>query len=77
MQKTICKKVYDTQTSTIVKKVTFGNYGCPEGYEETLYKTESDNFFLYTNGGEKSKYTKENIARLSAEKATAWLKDHE
>ncbi len=77
MQKIICKKVYDTQTSTIVKKVTFGNFGCPDGYEETLYKTESGNFFLYTNGGENSKYTKENIARLSAEKATAWLKAHE
>ena len=77
MQKTICKKVYDTETSTIVKKVTFGCYGCADGYEETLYKTESGNFFLYTNGGASSKYTKEDITRMSAEKAKAWLKDHE
>ena len=77
MQKTICKKVYDTETSTIVKKVTFGCYGCADGYEETLYKTESGNFFLYTNGGAQSKYTKEDITRMSAEKANAWLNDHE
>lgn len=77
MQKTICKKVYDTETSTLVKKVTCGEYGCPEGYEESLYKTESGSFFLYTNGGASSKYTKEDITRMSAEKANAWLKANE
>ena len=77
MQKTICKKVYDTETSTIVKKVTFGYFGSSDGYEETLYQTESGHFFLYTNGGAESKYTKEDITRMSAEKKNAWLKDHE
>lgn len=73
MQKTICKKVYDTETSTLVKKVTFGCYGCEDGYEESLYKTESGNFFLYTNGGAESKYPEENITRMSAAKKDAWL----
>ena len=73
MQKVICKKVYDTETSTLVKKVTYGYFGSSEGYEESLYQTESGNYFLYTNGGADSKYTKENITRMSAEKATAWL----
>lgn len=77
MQKTICKKVYDTETSTIVKKVTFGCYGCADGYEETLYQTESGNYFLYTNGGASSKYPKEDITRMGEAKAQAWLKDHE
>ncbi|MBE5739904.1 MAG: hypothetical protein E7349_03490 [Clostridiales bacterium] len=77
MQKTICKKVYDTETSTLIKKVTFGTFGSPDGYEETLYQTESGNFFLYTNGGAESKYKKEDITRMSAEKKNAWLKDHE
>ena len=77
MQKTICKKVYDTETSTIVKKVTFGEFGSADGYEETLYQTEGGNFFLYTNGGAESKYTKEDITRMGADKAKAWLKDHE
>ncbi len=77
MQKTICKKVYDTETSTLIKKVTFGAYGDPAGYEESLYQTEGGLFFLYTNGGADSKYTKEDITRMSAEKKNAWLKDHE
>ena len=77
MQKTICKKVYDTETSTLIKKVTFGEYGNPNGYEESLYQTESGNFFLYTNGGASSKYTKEDITRMGVEKKNAWLKDHE
>lgn len=74
MQKVICKKVYDTETATIIKKVTFGNYGDANGYEETLYQTESGSYFLYTNGGASAKYTKENITRMSAEKKDAWLK---
>ena len=77
MQKIICKKLYDTENAELVKKITCGEYGCPEGYEETLYKTESGHFFLYTNGGAESKYTKENITRMSADKASAWLKDNE
>ena len=77
MQKVICKKVYDTEKSTIVKKVTFGYYGADDGYEETLYQTESGNYFLYTNGGANSKYPKEDITRMSEAKAKAWLADHE
>ena len=77
MQKVICKKVYDTATSTLVKKVTFGYFGSPDGFEESLYQTESGNYFLYTNGGASSKYVKEDITRMSADKAKAWLKDHE
>ncbi|MBQ7831928.1 MAG: hypothetical protein IJ393_07665 [Clostridia bacterium] len=74
MQKVICKKLYDTETSTLVKKVTWGEYGSQEGWEESLYQTESGSFFLYTNGGASSKYTKEDITRMSAEKKNAWLK---
>ncbi|MBE5747878.1 MAG: hypothetical protein E7352_06885 [Clostridiales bacterium] len=74
MQKIICKKVYDTATATLVKKVTFGVYGDPKGYEESLYQTESGHFFLYTNGGAESKYTKEDITRMGADKKDAWLK---
>jgi hypothetical protein len=74
MQKTICKKVYDTENSTLVKKVTYGYYGEEDGYEESLYKTEEGLYFLYVNGGKTSKYTKEDIVRMGAEKAKAWLK---
>ncbi len=73
MQKIICKKVYDTETSTLIKKVTVGSFGDPNGYEESLYQTEGGLFFLYVNGGESSKYVKEDIVRMSAEKKKAWL----
>ena len=73
MQKIICKKVYDTETSVLIKKVTYGEYGSTDGWEETLYQTESGHYFLYTNGGSTSKHTKEDITRMSVEKKNAWL----
>ena len=73
MKKIICKVEYDTTTAELIKKVTSGEYGDPKGYEESLYKTAGGKFFLYVNGGEESKYAKEDIKRMSAEKANEWL----
>ena len=73
MKKTICKVDYDTETSELLGKVTAGYIGDPAGYEESLYKTADGKFFLYTNGGEESRYTKEDIKRMSAQKAEEWL----
>ena len=76
MQKTICKKIYDTDTATLVKKVAVGNFGDSTGYEESLYQTPEGLYFVYVNGGEDSPYTKEDITRISKEKAAAWLEAH-
>ena len=76
MQKIICKKIYDTEKSEIVKKVTFGNFGDNDGYEETLYVTEDGAYFLYENGGESSIHPKENIKRMSKKNADEWLKNN-
>ena len=73
MKKIICKVEYDTETSTLLSKKTFGYFGEPTGYEEALYQTESGKYFLYVNGGEQSPYAKEDIKRMSADKAKAWL----
>ncbi|MBO2517662.1 MAG: hypothetical protein CW338_10440 [Clostridiales bacterium] len=73
MKKIICKVEYDTENAELVKKNTSGSFGDPAGYEETLYKTGSGKYFLYVNGGEQSPYTKEDIKRLSSEKAQEWL----
>ena len=75
MQKIICKKLYDTDTSEIVKKVTFGNFGDADGYEETLYVTADGAYFLYENGGQDSIHPKENIKRMSKKAADEWLKN--
>lgn len=72
MKKIICKVEYDTETATIVEKRTFGYFGDPAGYEETLYQTPNGKFFLYVNGGAESIYPEENIKRLSADKANEW-----
>lgn len=77
MKKTICKKVYDTEASTLIKKITFGWFGDEEGYEESLYQTADGLYFLYVNGGKKSKYAKEDISRMGAEKAKTWLSQNE
>lgn len=73
MVKTIGKVTYDTEASSIVKKITSGCFGDPEGYEETLYVTEKGNYFIYTNGGENSIYPTENIKRMSKKAADEWL----
>ncbi len=73
MIKVICKVTYDTENAELIKKNTFGAFGDPTGYEESLYKTADGKYFLYVNGGAESPYTEENIKRMSAAKAEEWL----
>ncbi len=76
MKKIICKREYDTDSATLVKKFTVGNFGDPDGYEESLYKTDGGLYFLYVNGGDKSPYKSENIKSVSKVKAEEWLSAH-
>ena len=76
MKKIICKVEYDTEASELLKKYTQGYFGDPEGYEESLYVTAGGKYFLYVNGGEESKYKKEDIKRMSEKAATAWLEEN-
>ncbi len=46
MQKTVKGKAYDTEVMQIVKKVTVGSYGDPDGYEEILFKAEDGTTFF-------------------------------
>ena len=75
MLKKICGKVYDTDSAELVKKLTSGSFGDAEGYEEALYLTDEGFYFLYTNGGESSKYPKEDIKRMSKVNADKWLEE--
>ena len=76
MKKIICKKEYDTDTARLIKKYTYGNYGDPSGYEETLYETHGGLYFLYVKGGESSPYPTEDILRIAKAKVNAWLENH-
>ncbi len=76
MKKIICKKEYDTETATLIKKVTIGNYGDSTGYEESLYQTPGGLYFLYVFGGEASPYPTEDILRMAKAKVNSWLESH-
>ena len=76
MKKIICKQEYDTETATLIKKVTSGSFGDPEGYEKCLYQTPKGLHFQYVKGGEKSPYKKEDITRVAKAKVQAWLDEN-
>lgn len=76
MKKTICKREYDTETATLIKKSATGFYGDPAGYEESLYQTPGGLYFLYVRGGEASPYPSEDILRLAKNKVNDWMKNH-
>ena len=73
MQKIICKKEYDTESATLVKKYTYSYFGDPAGFEENLYQTPGGLYFLHVLGGETSPYPQEDILRLAKTKVNAWL----
>ncbi len=76
MKKIIRKKEFDTQTGSIVKKYTFGSFGDPAGFEETLFQTPEGLYFLYVNGGAASPYPQEDILHLAKTKVNTWLNAH-
>lgn len=76
MKKTICKKEYDTESATLIKKYTYSYYGDPNGYEEILFQTPEGLYFLYVKGGEQSVYPTEDILRLAKTKVNTWLETH-
>lgn len=73
MKKIICKKEYDTETATLVKKFTYSYFGDPAGYEELLYQTPDGLYFVYVRGGDASVYPGEDILRVAKAKVNQWL----
>ena len=76
MKRTVKSIVYNTETATVVKKLTYGAYGDPAGFETTLYRTPEGNYFLYTFGGAQSSYSKEAIAPFTEERAKAFMENN-
>ena len=76
MKKIICKKEYDTETATLIKKYVVGTFGDPAGYEEVLYQTPEGLYFLHVGGGEASQYPAEDILRLAKTKVKEWMANH-
>ena len=76
MKKIICKREYNTETATLIKKYTYSFFGDPCGYEETLYQTPEGLYFLHVRGGEASQYPEEDILRLAKAKVDDWMQNH-
>ena len=62
MQKMICKRLYDTEQAELQKKMSFGAFGDPAGYEETFYLDNSETL------AELSKTYKAGTTKLSTTK---------
>lgn len=77
MKKIICKKEYDTETATLVKKYTYGYFGDPAGYEEILFQTPGGLYFIYVCGGDTSPYPGEDILRIAKAKVADWMENHQ
>ncbi len=76
MKKIICKKEYNTETATLIKKHSVSFYGDPAGYEESLYQTPGGLYFLHVCGGESSPYPSEDILRMAKTKVKAWMENN-
>lgn len=76
MRKELDGVIYDTATSVVDKKFTYGVPGDPYGYEETLYITNDGRYFIYTNGGNKSKYPTESVTPIARENVKDWMLSH-
>lgn len=76
MKKIICKREYDTETATLVKRYVSGSFGDPAGFEESLYQTPEGLYFLHVCGGEASQYPTEDIKRLAKTKVNEWIETH-
>lgn len=67
------RHVYDTTKSTELGTRSFGAYGDPAGYEETLYQTRQGFYFLVGKGGDQSPYAgEEDLRPISEDEAKAW-----
>lgn len=87
MKKIINGKKYDTDTATKLGSFDNGYFGSDLDYlEETLYRKKTGEFFLYGEGGARTKYSVRcssnsycggcDITPLSNSKAKAWAEEN-
>ena len=85
MRQVIDGKRYDTETAEQVGSDSYSHYGDFQYWCEELYRTQKGNWFLYGEGGAKSKFAVaigqneiaggNDITPLTKEEALAWLED--
>jgi hypothetical protein len=69
MKETYCRKIYDTEKSTMLLKTSSGtDQDDPKWFEETLYVTKGGSFFLHGIGGPDSEWgDDEGSKRIAAQ----------
>ena len=75
MKKSIKRKMYDTETAKQLNFKHVGEFGEAHGYEERLYITKTNLYFIYGVGGPESPYPQETIKPITKEEADAWETD--
>ena len=86
MKRVINGKRYDTETAEMVGSNSYSNYGDFQYWCEELYRTNQGNWFVYGEGGAKSKFARaigqnetaggNDITPLTRGDALAWLEVH-
>lgn len=65
------RRSFDTSTARAIAHRTFGGFGDPAGYEETLFRTRSKLYFVFGVGGESSPWPAEGDIRYVSEDEAA------
>lgn len=86
MKKVIDGKRYDTDTAQVCGECSYGYPGDFNHVSETLYMKRTGEFFLYGEGGPRSKYAEsvsmnewtggERITPLTEDEAKAWAEEN-
>ena len=86
MKKVINGRRYDTDTAHVLASDSYSNTKDDNFWEETLYRKNTGEFFLYGVGGPLSKYAKaaglnrwesgSRIMPVTLEEAQEWAKEH-
>lgn len=72
MRVKIGTRVYDTDTSTKLGHQSVGVFGQLDGFEETLYRKTTGEYFLECKGGPESQYPVTELVPLSDSDAKEW-----
>lgn len=86
MKKIINGKLYDTDTAECLAADHYGQSNDFSFWREELHRKKNGEYFLYGEGGPKSKYAKstgrnwvvgsENISPFTEEQAREWAEEH-
>lgn len=66
------RRTFDTDKSTELARRSFGQFGDPAGYEETLYQTKQGLYFVVGVGGPDSPYPAQDLKPVAKGEADAF-----